>query len=242
MHLMKLAYDRETGWGNTLLQLSDFVCHCLREDKIPHLPEPIQCVDGITISTDPTEEEYMANIFFNNMCMQYVHPAFRAFVIPTPDIRKRVTHQSHGCNIGLHIRRGNYGSDSKTLDDGTPHEHAAWFCDDTALDMFMKIIEDASENVFVATDSMELRKHLLEKFGDKIKMSDITNVVHSRRCDERDNTDMYVDWFLLSQCKNIYITAGIPWQFKGFSTYGYTAAIYGHSNVNFIFNAQPQSS
>lgn len=239
---MKLIYDRETGWGNTLLQLSDFVALCICQNKIPHLPEPIECVEGITVSTEPEEEGYKANIFMNNLAMQHVHPLIRQFTVPTPKIRELVAKNAHGCTTGLHIRRGNYGTDSKALDDGTPHEHAAWFCDDEALGKFIKVIEETPACVFVTTDSMELRKHLLQKYPHKVRMNEIKSVVHSRRCDGADNTDMYVDWFLLSQCKKIYITAGIPGECKGFSTFGYTAGVYGQTDIHLIFNKHPQSS
>jgi hypothetical protein len=230
---MKLIYDREVGWGNTLIQVSDFLFTALTQRKVPHLPEPIECIQRIDVSTDPEEETYKGNIYINNATFQHVHPLMCDFVVPTPKVRELVEKNAHGCTTGLHIRRGNYGPDSKVLDDGTPHQEAAWFCDDTTLQKFIKIIEDASEPVFVATDSMDLRRHLLEKYPDKVRMSDIKGVVHSRRCDDADNTEMYLDWFLLSQCKKVYITAGDQ-NLKGFSTFGYTAAVYGHAQVDFV--------
>jgi len=235
---MKLNYDRETGWGNTLLQVADFLFTCAREKKVPHLPEPIACIEGISVSTDEDEEEYKANIYINNATFNHVHPLIRQCVVPSDRVRQRVHHHKnqHPCTIGLHIRRGNYGHDSKALDDGTPHEDAAWFCDDKTLEKFIKIIEDTKECVFVATDSMQLRDMLLSKYPHKVWMSDITSVVHSRQCDNADNTEMYVDWFLLSQCKKVYITAGDQ-NMKGFSTFGYTAAVYGGAQVEFVCNA-----
>lgn len=75
---MKLAYDRDTGWG---IQLSDFASHCLREDKIPISPNPFSA--SMVSRYPPTHG--------GGVHGEYVHPAFRTFVIPTPDIRKRVT-------------------------------------------------------------------------------------------------------------------------------------------------------
>jgi len=235
---MKLIYDREVGWGNTLIQVSDFLFTCAQQRKYAHLPEPIECIEGVSISTDAdiNEEEYKANIFINNFTFNYIHPLMRQIVVPTPLVRELFIKNQHGCTTGLHIRRGNYGTDSKALDDGTPHEHAAWFCDDATLQKFIKIIEDANECVFVATDSMDLRKQLMERYPSKVRMSDINNVTHSRRCDDADNTGMYVDWFLLSQCKKVYITAGDR-NMKGFSTFGYTAAVYGSAQVEFVVSA-----
>jgi len=233
---MKLVYDRETGWGNTLIQISDAVYNTLVRNKTPHLPEPIECIANIGVSTDPDEEEYVGKIYINPMSTQRVHPLIRQFVQPTPRIEKLVSHNLHGCDVGVHIRRGNYGVDSKKLDDGTPHEDAAWFCDDETLRQFTKVIEDAREPVFVATDSVVLRDELKAKYGDKVRMYELMGggVVHSRACDDVDRTDMYVEWFLLSRCKHVYITAGDE-NCKGFSTFGYTAGVYGQSQIHPIF-------
>ena len=228
---MKLVYDRETGWGNTLIQIADALYNSLVQNKIPHLPEPIECITNIGVSTDPDEEEYSGKIYINQMTMKHVHPLIRQFVRPTPKIEKIVSENFHGCDVGVHIRRGNYGTDSKSLDDGTPHEDAAWFCDDETLKKFMKVIDDASEPVFVATDSIVLREDLKAKYGNKVRMYDIQQVTHSRACDHADNTDAYVEWFLLSLCKRVYFTAGGE-NCKGFSTFGYTAGVYGACEIH----------
>lgn len=223
---MKLNYNRETGWGNTVLQVADFLFECSRQKKVPHLPEPMEGIEGIEISTDPNEEEYKANIFINNATFNYVHPIMRQFVAQPQHVVDLVRKHHHGCDVGLHIRRGNYGPDSKSLDDGTPHEDAAWFCDDAGLQRFIKIIEDSKDCVFVCTDSLDLRRELLQRYPYKVRTSDIKEVVHSRACDGSDNTEMLVDWFLLSQCKKVYATAK--------STFGYSAAVYGGAGLEFV--------
>ena len=38
---MKLVYDRETGWGNTLIQISDALYNTLVQNKVPHLLIPV---------------------------------------------------------------------------------------------------------------------------------------------------------------------------------------------------------
>jgi hypothetical protein len=232
---MKLVYDKDTGWGNTLIQISDALFNTLVQKKVPHLPNAVECIANIDVSTDPDEEGYTGNIYINQMTMQYVHPLIRQFVQPTPRIEKLVSENLHGCRVGLHIRRGNYGMDSKKLDDGTPHEDAAWFCDDDTLKKFTKVIDDAQEPVFVATDSVVLREELKAKYGDRVRIRG-GGVVHSRACDDVDRTDMYVEWFLLSRCERVYITAGDA-NCRGFSTFGYTAGVYGKSQINPIFNA-----
>src|SRR5210317_103093 len=93
---MKLVYDRETGWGNTLIQISDAVYNTLVRNKTPHLPEPIECIANIGVSTDPDEEEYVGKIYINPMSTQRVHPLIRQFVQPTPRIEKLVSRTSTG--------------------------------------------------------------------------------------------------------------------------------------------------
>jgi|SaaInl0LU_22_DNA_1037365.scaffolds.fasta_scaffold35557_2 hypothetical protein len=233
---MKLSYNRETGWGNTIIQVADFLFACSKQKKVPHLPEPIPYVEGISISTDPEEEVYKANIYINNVTFNYVHPIMRQFVIPSPEMTELLRQNEHGCSVGLHIRRGNYGPDSKALDDGTPHHDAAWFCDDATLQKFIQVIENSPEPVFVCTDSIHLKNELLEKYPEKVRVSNVSEIIHSRACDGADTTGMFIDWFLLSQCKKVYITAGDT-QMKGFSTFGYTAAVYGGAEVAMVFKS-----
>jgi hypothetical protein len=223
---MRLIYEKDIGWGNTLIQISDFLFECSKQKKVPHLPEHIECIDGISISTDANEEEYKANIFINNITFNYIHPIMRQFVHPTQNITNIVRENMHNCDVGLHIRRGNYGPDSKSMDENTHHHHAAWFCDDNTLQKFIKIIEDAKECVFVCSDSLHLRDELCERYPDKVRTSNIKKIIHSRACDEGDRTEMLVDWFLLSQCKKVYATAK--------STFGYTAAVYGKAQLEFV--------
>jgi hypothetical protein len=45
----------------------------------------------------------------------------------------------------------------------------------------------------------------------------------------------YLDWFLLSKCKELYITAGNQ-DLTDLSTFGYSAGAYGRSNIHFVFN------
>ena len=223
---MKLNYNRETGWGNTVIQVADFLFQCSQQHKVPRLPEPIEYIEGIEVSTDPDEEEYKANIFINTFTFKYVHPIMRQFVAHPPDVVELVRQNMHGCDIGVHIRRGNYGADSKALDDGTPHEDAAWFCDDKSLEKFFKIIEDAEDCVYVCTDSMQLKDDVLRRYPQKVRTSHTTPVVPSRMCDGADTADMLVDWFLLSQCNKVYATVK--------STFGYTAAVYGGARLEFV--------
>ena len=47
--------------------------------------------------------------------------------------------------------------------------------------------------------------------------------------------DVYLEWFLISMCPKVYLTGGRT-DLVGFSTYGYTAAIYGSKPFEIIFN------
>ena len=45
----------------------------------------------------------------------------------------------------------------------------------------------------------------------------------------------YVEWFLLSMCPEVCITAGNQ-DLSDFSTFGYSAAMYGLKQIKLIFN------
>ena len=231
---MKLKYDNTCGWGNIVIHLSDFLYTCNRHNEISIIQESITCIHGFKISNEETHNVYSPNIYINEMTFQYIHPLMRTFITPTPEIERRVMENIHNCDIGVHIRRGKYGTDSYEIGFGD----AAYHCSDTALTKFMEIIKNTPGPIFLASDSLELKKEIQAKLPEKIKIFTVEKVVLTSKDYKDDSnylTDAYVEWFLLSKCKKLYITAGNR-DLKGFSTYGYTAGVYGKSDIIFVFN------
>jgi len=140
----------------------------------------------------------------------------------------------------MHIRRAAYGTDSKhvgnseDIDKKTP----MLMCSDDGLQKFIDIIERTDEPIFLASDSLELKKELVEKYPTKIRTYDVPEIVIASRefKGKKDATHAYVDWFLLSQCTTVCVTAGSPKDMVGFSTFGYTAAVYGNCEIHFVWN------
>lgn len=227
------------GFGNVLIMLADFTYQHPNQELV--LPEPIECVEGFTVDDDdPRERTYGGQIFLNPFTMKHVHPLIRDFVRPPPRVKELVDANVHGCRLGMHIRRAAYGSDSKhvgnaeDIDKKTP----MLMCSDDGLQKFIDIIERVDEPIFLASDSLELKKHLTEKYPTKIRTYDVPEIVIASRefKEVKDATHAYVDWFLLAQCTTVCVTAGSPKDLVGFSTFGYTAAVYGNCEIHFVWN------
>jgi hypothetical protein len=226
------------GFGNVLIMLADFKYQHPNRELC--LPEPIDCVEGFVIDDDPNEESYTGQIFMNPFTMKHVHTIIRDFVRPPPRVKELVDANVHGCRLGVHIRRAAYGTDSKHVGnvDDIHKKTPMLMCSDDGLQKFIDIIERADEPIFLASDSLELKKQLAEKYPKKIRTYDVPEIViasHEFK-EVKDATHAYVDWFLLSQCTRVCVTAGSPKDLVGFSTFGYTAAVYGHCDIHFVWN------
>jgi len=83
----------------------------------------------------------------------------------------------------------------------------------TPKEIYEYVIESLNpQPMFVACESIEYKKELDAKFPNRLTFLDYPS--------------QYLEFFLLSTCKRIYITAGNK-NLQGFSTFGYMAAIYG---------------
>ena len=118
----------------------------------------------------------------------------------------------------------------------------AFFAKDTALEKFIEVVEKTDAKFFLASDSQEIKDLFKKKFPDKIVTLE-HDIVLTYKCDTLKNYEVtkeqryacYLDWFLLSKCKQLYITAGNQ-DLTDLSTFGYSAGAYGRSNIHFVFN------
>jgi len=224
------------GFGNVLIMLADFKFQYPQRELF--IPEPIDCVDGFTVGDDPEQPLYAGQIGLNPFTIKHVHPLIRDFVRPPPHVKALVDKNAHGCRLGMHIRRAAYGQDSKHVGNSEDIEKGApmLMCSDTALQKFIDVIEKVDEPIFLASDSLQLKKELSEKYPTKIRTYDVPEIViASREFNYKDATHAYVDWFLLSQCDTLCITAGGD-DLVGFSTFGYTAGVYGNCRMSLVRN------
>ena len=143
-------------------------------------------------------------------------------------------------SVGYHIRVGNVNGDSSPIP----------FASDNAVESFLKDVEDNVKNgvkVFLATDNIDVRQRFVKKFGENGKdilfhEGDVGHV--GKIVNRKTIMDGYVEWFMLSMCKKIYVTAGGTHNLNilndydqgMFSTFGLTASIYNGSYPYYVFN------
>ena len=228
MHVFK---THDAGFGNLLIHLSDCwdACQTIHSNVYNRF-ELSNCVsfDGYTI-TDEDGTHPNSKIIINPMTRTHIHSRISKFVRPTPHMKKLIDKHKHlldGVQVGVHIRRGSYSNDSHQF-----KNMQFYHCSDQGLENFMGLIESARGKVYVASDSKQVKTSLKERFGDKISTLDtefaITAPQDATSTQNAENLqNAYLEWFLLSMCPVLYITGGEP-DMSGFSTFSYTAAVYG---------------
>jgi hypothetical protein len=235
------------GWGNMALRLCDSVYNNFNKVNrkiIDYTVGVIEFTPDKIELTDDTEHDYEPKIFINLWYSQKVHSAMNTLFRPTATFQKFIdVHWSStlaDCVNGMHIRRGAYEEDSRLLGCHGP-DKPAFFANDGALLQFCKIIEESKSPIFLTSDSFNLKLRLAQKYPDKIRIipqrpvlsynCTTTGIVTSS--DEKKVS--YLEWFLLSMCKHVSITAGDR-NLQDFSTYGYSAACYGLCSLELVFN------
>jgi hypothetical protein len=240
------------GWGNVALCLSDLVYR----SPTPRAFKSLMDVDrgvifhGFEITDDPNEEKFDHRILINPTYFHRVHSNLNQIIKPTEELQKIIDKHlewfPHGLKYGMHIRRGACSKDSEDMGchgtDKNGNIKKAFFAKDSALEKFIKIVEDCDGKIFLASDSPQIKDMFKKRFPNKIVTLE-HDIVLTYKCDTLKNYDVtreqrlacYVDWFLLSKCKELYITAGNH-DLTDLSTFGYSAGAYGRSNIHFVFN------
>lgn len=235
------------GWGNVILHISDLVKRCPHPKVFSkHFTDIERGVEfsGFEITDDPKSPPFHTRLYINPHYFHEVHSNIKNIVKPTPEVQE-ILDKFTVCTHGIHIRRGACSKDSEDMGchgkDENGEVKRAYFAKDSAIEKFMKIAEENDGPIFLASDSMEIKKMFKDKFPDKIITYDNTpSLTYTCEVLNNDTTKeerlgCYVDWFLLSKCKILHITAGNQ-DLTDFSTFGYSAGAYGNSNIHFVFN------
>lgn len=132
---LSMTLDDKAGFGNILIHLSDFVYYCCQNNREPVLKSPLWYVNGrIRVVNDGDIEEYAPNIYINPFTTAIIHPIMRHIV----DLG-RYKDIEPLADVGMHIRRGKYGKDSKHMGFGV----SALFANNVALEKFEDGLKDA---------------------------------------------------------------------------------------------------
>lgn len=245
---MTYYLPESVGWGNVALCLSDLVFRSPRPRVYKHLNDVDRGVvfSGFEVTDDPDEERFEPRIAINPTYYHQVHSNLKDIIRPNEELQKRIEMHDHGLIHGIHIRRGACSKDSEHMgchgldDEGTIKP--AYFAKDSALDKFVEIVQNTDATFFMASDSQEVKEMFKRRFPDKIVTLDheITltydcKVLKNHGISKEKRYAAYLDWFLLSKCKELYITAGNQ-DLTDLSTFGYSAGAYGRSNIHFVFN------
>jgi hypothetical protein len=184
---------------------------------------PMTRVTGFTRSFKP-------GIAINSFTARFIHPIVRQLIEPSDEMKQVIKDHEHlvsGVTAGLQIRCGNLFPDSaRTVD--TKND---MFANNTAIEKF-KSIEGP---VFIASDSPMLK---LQFPGAKTLDTEIS-VLHkgAPEASKLHRRNVFLDFFLLSKCRVLFITAGDPCD-RGalFSTFGYMAGMYGRCKLILVSN------
>ena len=238
------------GWGNVVLSLSDVVARypgVLVHSNINDIERGVEFVGIQYVDTLDGFTKVNSQIYINPSYFQFIHSNIPRIIKPTDTMRDLIEKYRHlvdGVTCGIHIRRGAYQNDSKNMGchgmDANGVPIPAYFASDSALEKFKHIIDTTPGTLFLASDSREI-KHMFKGL-EKVKFLD-TDAVLTYKCDTLKNYDVtpesrlncYLEWFLLSMCPKLYITAGNS-DLSGLSTYGYAAGCYGQCPIEFVFN------
>jgi len=164
-------------------------------------------------------------IYINDYTSTHIHPRCQFKARPRKILSEELDQYPKSFSLGLAIRLGGMNS--------VDYPRVA---DDSALETFNKIIESDPGPIFLAIDSLEYKKKLDEQYPGKLFFIDRPLVVADSN-NTVDDSLPFLEFFLLSRCKWIYITGGNQ-DFSCFSTFGYMAAIYGSKPFSIVWNAK----
>jgi hypothetical protein len=246
---MDYVYKRpeyKCGLGNVLIHLTSLPeeCKLLHENVYKYELSNCMVLNGFTkVSYEGRDPP--VSVYINDYTVRFVHSRMRDFLRPTPHMKELIAKHAHlldGVVAGCSIRHGCYKSDSTRYNNcELKKDPEQFFCSESGLNKFRDIIREAKGRVFVSTDSQSTLHELIEEFGDKITYIDMpytcTGADDGPESSIEDRQKVYLKWFLLSMCPYLHLTGGERGkEIGGFSTFAYTAAIYGGMSFSCVNN------
>jgi hypothetical protein len=222
------------GFANTLIHLCDFFSN--HPDGLVHESikdyELSEWIDFHFPITDRTDlPVYTPKIYISQHTVQVVHPLIRKLISPSKKLQKLINKNMSlldGIQFGMHIRRGAHATDSRAI----VQSDNDVFASDSSVKMFRSLSE--GKTFFLASDSPETKK----MFPDARTIDTTIAVVHDEcpNVPTNDRRNIFLDFFLLSNCPKLYLTGGNFPQLPGLSTFGYMSAIYGNKPWELVQN------
>lgn len=226
------------GLANTLIHLTDFYNGRMITESVVH--ESIGDYEigrwinfkFPTTSMMGIKKEYDPKIFINPQTTQTVHPLIRHLIEPSDELKTVIEDHKRlleGVTAGMHVRRGASASDSRVVVEADTET----FANDNAVSRFLALADNFGP-VFLASDSPETKK----KFTSARIIDTTIAVVHGQcpNAPTKDRRNVFLDFFMLSMCPKVFITAGNFPKHPGLSTFGYMAAQYGGVPFEMIGN------
>jgi hypothetical protein len=248
------------GWGNIVLKIIDNFNYALCNNKIFVLKWanrpgniwdfckktefilPYEDLEKInknyeytTINEDP--------ISIHAISMSIKSELIKILFQPTKFIYDKIIQFDSDSTIGIQIRRGNYRK-NKTYN----LDYYALFSSKNAVNKFLDIsIISKKNNIYLSTDCEEIKNVFMEQFKNYPDKNLLLIKDTSLHTGDKNNTQdtlatVYIDWFSLRKCCEIYITAGgtptihfdNSYLFGMLSTFGFSASC--DSKIYYVFN------
>ena len=249
--------SKDLGYANLVIKLPTFIIQCIGKNVNPVLHEDLfkydyinKCFDFSLLRytfykdkslynkvTDPNikDELIVHNLtHFNNNLSFLLRILFKPSIYMS-NLINEYQYLTNDTQAAFHIRLGTNGTDSKNMADFP-------CANETAIKTIIKKMLNYN-TIYLASDSNEVKNKIIDKYKNfiNIKTLDLNfGYTTTNNVEKNGAVNSILEWFLLSKCPKIYTTMGgfdKTHSSKGMSsTFGYTASIYGNTDICYIYN------